>query len=530
MLTDGRGGARPPARPRRLDWSSLPVHPLLAAAYPVIFLFALNAAEQITFQPLWLPLGLAVAGAGVALAGLWIVTRNGWRAGLVTTVLVAGFFGYGHAWNSVSDSIDSQWPLIAAWLLAVGVALAIAWRAGTGGGARTATRALNFVALALVAGNTLSLLGSFGLFSAGRADASLTPLELRPPAGEPLPNVYYIVIDRYAGSTALEETYGFDNEPFLTALEERGFDVARHAHANYVKTPLSLASSLNMELLDVDALREQADDGADREPIHRVLGERLAVPSALKELGYQYVHIGNWWTPTARNVDADRTFVYEGQDEFSSVLLGTTFLRALRDPNTAPEDPWDWPVMRENNLYALDRLDETAEIGGPKYVFAHLVTTHPPYVHNADGSFTGREQVKRLGDIESYRRQLTYANSRMLAFVDRALRDDPGAIIVLTADEGPFPARYQAAEWPFDWREATDAELEEKFGILMAMRVPGADLEAHGFHDRITSVNTFRIIFNARFGTDLPPLPDRTWTHPDLNHFYDLIEITDRLR
>ena len=80
-------------------------------------------------------------------------------------------------------------------------------------------------------------------------------------------------------------------------------------------------------------------------------------------------------------------------------LAQTTFLRALDDPTGAPDDPWDWPVMRENNLYALDRLDEVASLPGPKYVFAHLVTTHPPYVHNADGSYTGRAQVARLGDI-----------------------------------------------------------------------------------------------------------------------------------
>mgnify|MGYP006197730917 CR=1 FL=1 len=69
------------------------------------------------------------------------------------------------------------------------------------------------------------------------------------------------------------------------------------------------------------------------------------------------------------------------------------------DPAGAPDDPWDWPVMRENNLYALDRLDEVTSLPGPKYVFAHLVTTHPPYVHNADGSYTGRAQVARLGEV-----------------------------------------------------------------------------------------------------------------------------------
>lgn len=532
MLPDGRQPLRSSGgRERRQsrDWTLLPTHPLLAAAYPVIFLFALNIAEQVTLAPLWLPLALAVIGAGLLLLILGLLLRNGQRAALITTVLVAGFFGYGHAWTAASEVLDSQWPLIVGWLLAVAIALVGAWRIGPAQ-LRTATRALNAIALFLVVLNLTTVITTRPVLGAGSVPDDLSPLELRPTDASDPPDVYFVILDRYAGPTALRETYDFDNEPFLTELERRGFTVARRAHANYIKTPLSLASTLSMEPLDAEALEEQAKDGSDRGPIHRVLGQRLAVPAALKEIGYQYVQIGNWWTPTATNVDADLSLVYEGQDQFGSVLAQTTFLRALGDPAGAPDDPWDWPVMRENNLYALDRLNEVASLPGPKYVFAHLVTTHPPYVHNADGSYTGREQVARLGDIESYRRQLTYANSRMLDFVDRVLADDPDAIIILEADEGPFPARYDEDEWNFKWRTATDAELEEKFGILFAMRVPDADLEAEGFHDGITPVNTFRLLFNARFGTDLPLLPDRTWAHEDLYRFYDFFEITDRLR
>lgn len=510
------------------DLGAFPIHPLLAAAYPVLFLFATNAAEQITLDPLWIPLLVALNGAALTLLVLGFLLKDWHRAGLITTVLVIGFFGYGHAWNAASDVIDSQWPLIGAWLLLVGIGLLLAWRSGAH--ARRATAVLNVVTALLVAVNTWSLASTMTAFGAvDRPGTELTALELAPPDPNDLPDVYYIIQDRYAGPTALRETYDFDNEPFLTALEERGFTVARHAHANYIKTPLSLVSSLNMDFLDPEFYKAEATDGKDREPIHRALREPLVVPRALKELGYQYLQIGNWWTPTQDNVDADRVFVYEGQDEFSTALTQTTLLRALSDPNAAPDDPWDWPVMRQNNLYALDRLDEIPSLPGPKYVFAHLVTTHPPYVHNADGSFTGRQQVDQLGREESYRRQLTYANGRMLATIDRIIASDPDSVIMLQADEGPFPARYIDDEWGFDWRDATDAELEEKFGILYAMRVPGADVEAAGFHDSITPVNAFRIIFNARFGTDLSLLADRTWAHENLYHFYDFFEITDRL-
>ena len=530
MVTDRRHRLAPPVGPGRRDWTLVPLHPLLGAAYPVIFLFALNIAEQVTLAPLWLPLGLAVLDAAVLL-GIFRLAIGDWqRAALLTTVLVAGFFGYGHAWTAVSELLDTQWPLIAAWLMAVGIGLAVAWRIGHEK-VRTATRILNAATVLLVAFNLATIVTTRPILDFAPAPDGLSSLELAPPDPSDLPDVYFVILDRYAGSTALRETYDFDNEPFLSALESRGFTVARNAHANHIKTPLSLASTLNMAPLDGDALREQAEDGADRDPIQRTLSRRLVVPAALKEAGYEYIHIGNWWTPTASNIDADLTLVYEGQDQFGSVLAQTTFLRAIDDPAGAPDDPWDWPVMRENNLYALDRLDEVTALEGPKYVFAHLVTTHPPYVHNADGSYTGRAQVARLGDIESYRRQLTYANSRMLSFVDRVLARDSDAIIILQSDEGPFPARYQGdAAWDFKWRDATPEELEEKFGILFAMRVPDADLEAEGFHDAITPINTFRILFNARFGTDFALLPDQVWAHEDLYRFYDFFEITDRLR
>jgi hypothetical protein len=521
MLTARGRGDQP-------DPWSLPFHPVLAAAYPVVFLFAMNAAEQVTLEPLWQPLLLAAGGATLLVLALGLLMRDWHRAGMVATVLIIGFFGYGHAWNAAAGILDSQWPLIGAWLLLVVIGLIAAVRAGRF--ARGANRGLNLVAAILLGLNAWSLGSTMVAFgSVAPPVDELADLQLTPDDPADLPDVYYIVLDRYGGSTALEETYGYDNEPFLTSLEEHGFSVARHAHANYIKTPLSLVSSLNINFLDLDALEAEASSPRDREPIHRALQAPLVVPAALKELGYQYIHVSNWWTPSTSNVDADRTFRYQGQDEFTSVLAQTTFLRAFSDPNAAPDDPWDWPIMRENNLYALDRLDEIPALPGPKYVFAHLVTTHPPYVHDIDGSFTGRAVVAERGDTESYVRQLRYANSRMLSLVDRIIASDPDALIVLGADEGPFPAPYRRSEWAFNWRDATDAQLEEKFGILTAVRVPGADLEAAGFHDAITPVNIFRIIFNARFGTDLELLPDRTWAHENLYRFYEMFEITDRL-
>jgi hypothetical protein len=509
------------------DVAALPLYPLLAAAYPVVFLFAANATEQISMAPLWVPLAVAVGGAAVVLAVLWAITRDPYRAGLMTTVLVIGFFGYGHAWNAAAGTLDNQWTFIVAWALLIGILLFAAWKARRV--ARQVSRFLN-VAIALLLVVNVWSLGTTMASSRG-VDDPVGELDVRLDPADPsdLPDIYYIIPDRYAGVTALRDVYGHDNEPFLNALEERGFSVARHAHANYMRTVTSLTSSLSMEHLDPAALAAEARDGSDWGPVYDRVGGRLAVPAALDELGYTYVHLGNYFAPTSTNVDADITLSHREQDEFRNVLLQTTLVRAFTDPNSAPDDGYDWPSLRELNLWQLATTEELADMPGPKFVLSHLVITHEPYVHNEDGSFTGREQVEELGWTESYRRQLVYANTRLLGIVDRIIAADPDAIILLQSDEGPFPDRI-AVNDRLDWPDASDTEIEQKTGILFALRVPGADLEAEGFHDRITPVNAFRMIFNARFGTDLPLREDRTWVYRDVTALYEWTDVTDRLR
>ncbi|MGH2429031.1 MAG: hypothetical protein ACRDGV_09145 [Candidatus Limnocylindria bacterium] len=512
-------------------WSSLPLHPLLVAAYPVLFLFALNADDQVTLQPLWIPLAAAVGAAAVAFGLLLVILRDPLRAALVTTLLAALFFAYGHAWNLAGGWLGSQAPMLVAWAITAVVGIYLIVRSGRW--ALRATRVLNVVAALAV---TLNLVG-LGIYI---ADA-VTPAGIAGPVGRVgaaagevpahRPDIYYIVLDRYASAKALDETYGFDNSAFYAALEERGFYVAAQSHANYIKTPLSLVSTLDMDYLNGEALRASASSGGDNGPIHRALRGRLVVPSWLKELGYEYIQVANWWEPTRDNVDADRVFRYEGQTEFTAALLQTTLVRAWAEPSE-PGDPWSWPVLRAHSEYELDRLEEIPSLPGPKFVFAHLLLPHDPYVFDVDGSFMDREQVAEQGHPESYLRQLQFISGRILDIIDGIIEDSgPDSIILLQSDEGPFPARYRSDEMDFDWlHEASDAELEEKLGILNAYRLPGVDPEQAGLTQSISPVNSFRIVFGEYFAADLPLLPDRIYAHRSNNRFYDFFEVTHRLR
>lgn len=502
------------------------LHPLLLAAYPVLFLFAQNTADQLSFDPLWLPLAASVGGGLAVFLVMVIAFADLDRAGIAASIMIVAFFSFGHAWNLVGETIGSQAIFLAVWLVLVAIGIGVAWRLGSR--ARAVTGPLNLLAAIPL---TFTLIG-LGDFAVSRTIGGGSP----PPAGGLLeadeserPDIYYLVFDRYAGSPALERHYGFDNEPFLRELEERGFAVARDSVANYLKTSLSLTSTLEMEYLDADELNAAATSPADQGPINRRFQDRLTVPAELKQLGYQFVLVPSWWPPTASNVDADLTLQYEGASEFTLALLETTLVSAFTGPREEV-DPFSMSELRNYTLHQLQQVRELPALPGPKFVMAHILLPHPPNLFDRDGRpFEG--EAARLSGPEKYVRQVEFTNSQILRIID-AITAGPGgeeAVIVLQADEGPFPERYAANGETFQWADATPEELEIKLRILNAVRIPGADPVAAGFEPSITPVNEFRIVFNAVFDAGLPLLPDRVYAHTDYRHFYDFFDVGDRI-
>ena len=124
---------------------------------------------------------------------------------------------------------------------------------------------------------------------------------------------------------------------------------------------------------------------------------------------------------------------------------------------------------------------------------------------------------------------MRYTNDRLREVLGSllALPEAKRPIIIVRADEGPYPAAYQHLGDAFDWASATPDQLEEKYGILDAMYLPGPP-GAEPVPSTLSSVNTFRLLFRRYFGADLPDLPDRSYTSTKAEP-YDFLDITDRL-
>ncbi len=344
---------------------------------------------------------------------------------------------------------------------------------------------------------------------------------------DPLPDIYYLIFDRYGSPSVLATHYDYDNRSLYDFLQQKGFYVAPESHSNYLRTSFSLPTSLNMAYLDALATA-LGPDHEDWSPLYQLLEEHV-VGHFLQQQGYTFIHAGSWWWPTRRNRYADENVNWSAALPMPNLrlLVDFTMLKPL-----GQELGIEWLDLRRQQWlrerYKFERIAEIAHRPEPTFVFAHFILPHDPFVFDRDGSFLPEDQMAQRSEEENYRNQLIATNERLRWLVERLLADSPTPpVILLQADEGPAPERFRRDGMRFNWRTATAEELSEKTGILNAYLLPG--VESVPLYPSITPVNSFRVIFNAYFGTNLPLLPDRIFAHEDDRHPYRLFEITHQV-
>jgi len=372
------------------------------------------------------------------------------------------------------------------------------------------------------------LAASGALFRRGGTDRGISGAsggEIPSRAG--LPDIYYIVPDRYANERVLRERYGYDNSPFLDYLRSRGFFVVTASYANYPKTAYSLASSLNMSHL-LEMARETGPDLKSWVPLHQAIEDNRVI-GELKKTGYRYIHFGTWWLGTHRNRRADLNIDLMSLSELGSLLYRNTLAypagRILGLGGFSGEErKFSW----ERTRHQFDRLENMGKEPGPKFVFAHLIVPHEPYVFNPDGSFRTEMEEEAATPRDNYVAAVEFVNNRLKIVIERLLTSSAiPPIIIIQADEGPFPDGYEDDQANPDWRRAEPEKLREKFGIINAILVPGLE---GGFYPGFTPVNTFRIIFNHIVGSEMELLPDRSYAFTNLDRRYEFFEVTGSLR
>ena len=513
----------------------LVLYPFLIAIYPIVSLYAHNVAET-PAADLPAPIALAMAATLLAWAGLRLLLKDGHRAGLVAALALAVFYTVAHATHDLNEALTDLSRL---WVRGVSrlparlvVPVELAAFAGLAYLAvrrvkapRAWTPPLNAFALVLVA-----LPAGGAVLAKVQGSAHPRPAPERgafatAPRSDRRPDIYYIILDGFGRGDVLREIYDFDPGPFLDGLRRRGFFIATASTSNYSQTRLSIASSLNAEYLD-DLAGSRAEDDF---PLRTRIAESR-VAWTLKGLGYRRVTFSTGYDMTEDPGSDLYLSPFSSLGEFHRLLLHLTPLPALM-PNPAEHDPFS--LARARTIYILDTLPEVARRPGPKFTFAHILAPHPPFLFGPGGEDVADRaagfsigdgdayQARSTGEyIRGYRGQVAFLTRRVLDVVDAIRRNSAEPpIIILQGDHGPGSGlRHNDPE---------RSNLKERMSILNAYAFPGAG--DRGLDDGITPVNSFRVLLDDYFGSELGRLPDRSyfsrWLAP-----YDFIDVTARVR
>ncbi|MGD8456003.1 MAG: hypothetical protein PVF83_06445 [Anaerolineales bacterium] len=475
--------------------------PFLFGLYPVLALLAYNVDEielSSAIRPLLL--SLLLVGLLLWLGGHLVADRI--RVSMLVSAYVLLFFSYGHLYfyfqdhNSFDIDLTRIRYLVPLYILILaGLTL---WVLRTKRDFQSFVLPLNLAAFAAIL-LPLVQIGTYvvevnlrGMEEIGLS-TEFDSIEL--PSDGAAPDIYYIVLDGYSRGDLLAQVFDYDNSGFLDALTQRGFYVANCSQANYSWTLPSIASTFKMDYLD--AVTEQTRVAVRFNDLRKLilygpvrqLVEGLGYTTVAFETGYKWQH----W------VDADVYIVPQGVgpslNEFEWMLFDTSALRILSDAHIVKDTYADHRQHVLNAFASLEALP--IDIPGPKFVYAHIIAPHEPFVFGPEGEWL---QNLPENQLVGYRDQVNYVNIRMIEIVDILIEQSPTPpIIIIQGDHGA----------PINW-EAYGYPNENKLAILSAYYLPGVEA-SDVLYDSITPVNSFRLIFDKYFNGDLDLLEDLSY-------------------
>lgn len=477
---------------------------LLVCFYPCGFLYFQNAGEAraVDMLPFF---GIFLMTAAVIFLLSDLILRNMARAAVITNLAMLAVMHFTMVCNGIKSLLPGFRDKI--FLIAVILILALLlWLLHKKKPNMTAVCGLFLI----VFGVQVIIQGAMAaptLISAAKnhRDMAALPGEALSFSGEKR-NVYYMIFDEYGGSENLMHFYGYDNEAFLTGLEDRGFQVSRTS--KNTESPWTVTLVPNMLNLDYVT--------SDEVPINNRL-EWLKEPTLcrlLSSAGYQ-INLVN------QNGFLDETGCHvltrDQSEETISVFLYENSIFCL-----IPKLKWvieDHVLHRGENGYLLalenarDAMINCAgEVGnGPTLTVCYLIAPHAPFLFDGAGELTAREDYYNWEKPELYLAKLQYISDAILKAVDNIQKHDPEAMIILQADHGVRIPGHLVEQFGGPWFD-TRAEIPYMEGVLNCVYLPGATVDIEGD----TCINATRKALDAAFGLNLGTIPvPPDYTIPD---------------
>lgn len=479
----------------------LSLHPFLFGIFPIIFIFAINI-QEIRFIEIVPLVAVILVITFILLIFTSIIFKNKKSGSFVISIGIILFFSYGHLYSLVESNVELRHIFLVGVFAGLFI-LSIYYFSKTKRDLKNATKILNAIAVTLIAISLFNIVseniqGNYNLdfvnFNQenGYKDTTFS-------IGDK-PDVYYIILDAYAGAEILDEYFGFKNQEFVSFLEEKGFYVVKNSQANYPTTTLSLSSSLNMEHIEC---KNNSQSCKNVGPYYESIQNNKVMKKFNSE-GYKIVNFYSGAYPTTYFKDASNLcgkFSNIINSELTITVLGKSLLYPIYVKLFEDE-------RREMILCVFSELENVQHnYDKPIFVLAHLIIPHHPYIFGPNGESVSPEKLE-IGweglenDKEGYLNQVKFVNKKIKQVVTNIIDESEiSPIIIIQGDHG-LKTKIE------DYNNPSDKVLRERFSILNAYHLPNQN---ESVYQNITPVNSFRIVINELFNEENELLSDSSY-------------------
>lgn len=309
-------------------------------------------------------------------------------------------------------------------------------------------------------------------------------------SGRPVtkPDIYYLILDGYTSRKSLQEDWHFDNSELYDFLEKNKFYIAENASSNYNITITSLASSLNLSYLSIPTNYRLSN--ADLKVLKGYVNKNEVVKN-LQTQGYEIYSYTTLDFNNKKNPQGPFKFEFSYGGFFENTILKN--ISGKIEDKYFVNDPLikkGYKYNKQSFSFINDNL-ENVKSSQPKFYFVHFLTTHWPYVFDKNNK-EERNLAKRFND-EHYPRHVSVLNNYLKNIVQTIIRHSANPpVIIIQGDHGMH-----------------HQDLNKTFSIINAYYFPDKDYAQ--LYPHISPVNSFRVIFNKYFNTNMPLLPDQTY-------------------
>ncbi|MGE5108397.1 MAG: sulfatase-like hydrolase/transferase [Sphingobacteriales bacterium] len=336
------------------------------------------------------------------------------------------------------------------------------------------------------------------------------------------PDIFFIIFDEYTSSDCLKKYWHYSNDTLDNYLHENKFFISEKSRSNYCFTTFSLSSILEMQYLNLPEGYTQAiakDFGRGEFTVMNNTTIKI-----LEKQGYS-IHnhsifnfedhptlIGTYFYQL-RGMYLDDETLFGRVKRDIAWNFGAFFVKDVeKKVKESIAEKADRQV--QYNSYSFNLAKNAIKNQAPDkkdFFYFHFLLPHDPFVFDAKGNVKYYTDFR--SDIrEKYLEQLKYTNTLLIDLVNYIQKQyNRKAVIIVQGDHG-------FKEWPGE-----ENYKDIAFQNLNAIFLP--DTTYTGYYDGVSSVNTFRLLFNHYFNTSFDILPDKSiqvYIKPELKKNYGI--------